>query len=152
MRLNGNLLIEILPLRDLYIQYREHKRLKVFVHKGRTCVTCGREGKLLLISVDKAGGRHVDLYTDDFVLMTVDHIFPRSQARKAGWGKRAIESLKNKQPMCSPCNGAKGNKMITNEQHREVRASKNQRRTGLEIIRQMVYNENIFNKNIEGLV
>ena len=84
--------------------------------------------------------------------MTVDHIFPRSQARKAGWGKRAIESLKNKQPMCSPCNGAKGNKMITNEQHREVRASKNQRRTGLEIIRQMVYNENIFNKNIEGLV
>lgn len=152
MILNGRILTDILPLRDLYTDYRTHKRLQVFVHKGRECVTCDRVGTLLLVTVDKGGQRHVDLYTDDFVMMTVDHIMPKAQAKRLGWGKKATEKLRNKQPMCSPCNGSKGCKIITNEKHSRKRAGKSQPQMGVEIIRKMVYNESIFNRNLEGVV
>lgn len=156
MVINGRLLIEVLPLRDLYTDYRSHKRLQVFVHKGRECATCDRVGTLLLVTEDKGGQRHVDLYTDDFVMMTVDHIMPKSQGKKLGWSRRAIEKLRNKQCMCSPCNGAKGSKIITNERlaqsQRDKRKHQSQSPKGVEIIRKLVYNENIFNRNLEGVI
>lgn len=155
MILDGRVLIEIIPLCELYTTHRGNRRLMVFVHKGRRCVICEREGVLLLRTKDIKGGReHVDLYTEDFVLMTVDHIVPKAQARKIGWSRETIERLTNKQPMCTCCNGHKGDKLITNDEYKEIRLRNGYpaKRTGIEIIRQLVHNENIFNRNLEGVV
>lgn len=146
MILNGKLLVEVLPLADLYTVYREHRRLKVFVHKGRKCVQCNREGVFLLITKDMNGKKpryHVDLYTKDFVLMTVDHITPKYIAKKAGWSKRAIEALKNKQTMCTGCNGKKGHS--TREL---VQKPTPPLRRGLGAIWDLVNNQNIFNTEL----
>lgn len=142
MILNGRTLIEILPLVELYTVFDEHHRLETFVHKGRECVTCGREGVLLLVTVEKNGKRHVDLYTEDFVLMTVDHELPKA--------KGGLDILSNKQPMCEPCNHAKGSQLISNEQHalNRLRNGRPQLRTGVEVIRSLVHNEGIFNKTL----
>lgn len=102
--------VEILRFQDLYSVYSGHTRLGVFVKLGRVCATCGREGNVLLASTDRGGGRHIDLYADH-VLMTVDHIIPRSVAKRWGWATASIESLDNKQPMCQPCNGKKADKI-----------------------------------------
>lgn len=116
MILYSKVLTTVFPLADLYTVFREHRRLKVFVHKGRTCVSCGREGVLLLETVGVNGDRHVDLYTEDFIMITVDHIMPKKEARRAGWEREEIESLDNKQPMCDPCNNKKGHKILTVEE------------------------------------
>jgi 5-methylcytosine-specific restriction endonuclease McrA len=154
MTLNGRTLTEILPLSDLYTVHREHHRLTVFVNKGRKCVICDREGTLLLTVVDKGGGVHIDLYTDDFVLMTVDHVVPRKVAKELGWTKEQTEDLLNKQPMCDPCNNKKGSSTICNDELKEVRLKNGypRRLSGIEVIRQLVHNESIFNKNLEGVV
>lgn len=153
MILNGKTLIEILPLSDLYTVYQEHHRLTVFVNKGRGCVVCGREGVLLLKTQEiKGNGIHVDLYTDDFVLMTVDHIVPKKIGKQLGWTKEQIESLLNKQPMCDPCNNHKGHQNVTAEEQRGLLTVEPKRRTGCEIIRELVFNEGIFNKSLEGVV
>ena len=150
MILNGRQLTEILALNDLYTDYGGHKRLKVFVKKGRKCIICDREGVLLLVTVGTSGDRHVDLYTDDFVLMTVDHTLPKSIARKLGWTKSEIEALDNKQPMCEPCNRGKGNKTISDEEYREQRQKhgRPKRAEGVEVIRKLVYNQGIFNRSL----
>jgi hypothetical protein len=152
--LNGKTLIEILPLKDLYTVYKDHHRLTVFANKGRKCVICDREGVLLLVREDKGDELHVDLYTDDFVLMTVDHIVPKKIARQMGWTFEQIEDLLNKQPMCDPCNGKKSDKLITNEQFKERRLKNGypQKIKGVEIIRQLVHNEGIFSKSLEGVI
>lgn len=150
MILNGNELIEVLPLSELYKVHNRHERLKVFAQKGRECVICGREGVLLLRTLDKGGGRHIDLYTEDFVLITVDHIVPKKVGKALGWTRSQREALSNKQPMCSPCNGIKGHSEETNDEFRE-RVVKNgypRKVTGVEVIRKLVYNENIFNRSL----
>lgn len=156
MILNGNTLVEILPLKELYTVYQDHHRLTVFVQKGRRCVICGREGTLLLATQEIHGKRnklHVDLYTDDFILMTVDHIVPKTIGHKMGWTRAQIEDILNKQPMCDPCNNKKGGKPVTNEEFKErrLRYGYPQSIAGIEIIRQLVDNENIFSKNLEGI-
>lgn len=148
MVLNGNTLTTILPLSDLYTRYANHKRLKIFCIKGRECVTCERVGTLLLITEGADGGIHIDLYTDDFILMTVDHIVPKKVGRELGWTKRQIEDILNKQPMCQPCNSSKGHKHITNEQFKKRIFQRPRLRGGTEVIRQLVGNSNIFNKEL----
>ena len=146
MILNGRLLVEVLPLADLYTVYREHKRLKVFVHKGRECVQCHREGVFLLITKELKGKRpqyHVDLYTKDFILMTVDHITPRYICKQAGWSRQAIERLTNKQTMCTGCNNKKGHST-----RGIVEKPTPPLRTGLGAIWQLVNNQNVFNTEI----
>lgn len=96
MKIHGAELIEILPLKDLYTVYDEHHRLTVFVNKGRECVTCDREGIFLLKTQHKDGSIHVDLYTKDFIMMTVDHTTPKYLAKQMGWTLEQIESLDNK--------------------------------------------------------
>ena len=92
--------VKILPIEDLQTKYSRHKRLKTFAQKGLKCVNCDREGKYLIAAKDKSGSIHIDLYTKDFELMTVDHIKPK-------WlgGTYDIENL---DPMCSFCNTEKG--------------------------------------------
>lgn len=105
---------------------------------------------MLLVTVDKGGGKHVDLYTDDFVLMTVDHTIPKKQAREMGWTRKQIEDLTNKQPMCIACNNKKGHKLVTDEEYKEQRLRNGypQRITGVEVIRELVYNQGIFNREL----
>lgn len=153
MILYSKVLTTVFPLADLYTTFREHRRLKVFAHKGRCCVACGREGVLLLETVGKDGDRHVDLYTEDFIMITVDHIMPKKEARRAGWKREQIESLDNKQPMCDPCNNKKGHKILSVEDMDDLRA-----RNGVpqKIVRPGAIFElaksNLFNKELPSYV
>lgn len=150
MNLNGNQLIEVLPLKELYAVHQRHDRLKVFAQKGRECVICDREGVLLLVTLDKGGGRHIDLYTEDFVLITVDHIVPKKIGKMLGWTRSQREALSNKQPMCLPCNNKKGHSTESNEEFKErvVTNGYPQVRKGVEVIWQLVHNSNIFNREL----
>jgi 5-methylcytosine-specific restriction endonuclease McrA len=96
---------ELLDLAQLDTKYATHRRLRVFHHKGRKCVKtgCSKEGIYLIKAKNHAGGFHVDLYTADFELMTIDHIQPKS--------KGGNDSLENLQPMCHTCNAHKADKV-----------------------------------------
>jgi len=96
--------VEERPLSDLHL-WKEHRRLKVFFYKGFECANpfCDNVGTRLICGKDFGGGLHWDIYTDDLILMTVDHIL----ARANGGG----EELENKQPMCSCCNSKKSDKV-----------------------------------------
>lgn len=144
-------LLEIIPLAELYTTYKDHERLTVFANKGRECVSCDRVGTFIILSRETSdnkqsrrrksvGWEHVDLYTDDFVLMTVDHITPKSVGKALEWSESEIESLDNKQTMCDPCNSKKGHKLITNEELAQQRKNAKPRLAGVEIIRQLVDN------------
>lgn len=146
MILNGNKLLEFLPLVELYTTYKDHERLQVFALKGRKCVTCYRTGTLLVVSTElkgkRAGEVHIDLVTDDFVLMTVDHVNPISIS--------GDDTIDNKQPMCLPCNESKGCKQITNEQLALNRKNARPMLAGIEIIRQLVPNIHRLNGDLAG--
>lgn len=80
--------------------FSSHPRLRVFYHKGTTCVTCGKIGTRL-IQGEGRGRNHWDIYTDDLYPLTVDHIIPKSLG--------GSDDLDNLQPMCAGCNFKKGN-------------------------------------------
>ena len=90
-----------------YRVYTRSLRYKTFIEKGYKCVCCGRVGTHYVLEQDVAQNSHrahFNLYSDDNILMTKDHILPRSKG-----GKDDIENL---QTMCQICNTAKGNKII----------------------------------------
>lgn len=152
MRLpHGKELLAFLPMSDLYTEFAEHERLSVFAAKGCVCVACGRVGTLLALGRETGENKytrkrgstrrvHLDLYTDDFVLMTVDHIIPKAICKSMGWTERETESIDNKQPMCDPCNGSKSSKLLSVEEMRERRRNTNIPRTGIEVVRKLVPN------------
>lgn len=80
-------------------KFKDHHRLKVFYEKGTKCVCCGIEGTQLALGVGR-GQKHIDVYTDDFYPLTVDHIIPKSLG--------GTDHPDNLQPMCCLCNWAKG--------------------------------------------
>jgi 5-methylcytosine-specific restriction endonuclease McrA len=96
----GYQIIEKLPLSKLE-DYKDHRRLQTFYHKGCTCVKCGLTGTFLGVGLDKQGNKHIDLYSDDMTPLTIDHIIPKSKGGK--------NHISNYQPMCRPCNTDKGN-------------------------------------------
>lgn len=97
--------MEMLSLELLDTKYKTHRRLRVFHHHGTKCShpTCQKEGTYLIKALNTSGGVHVDLYTDEFELMTIDHIVPKSKG-----GSNLIENL---QPMCNTCNAQKADKL-----------------------------------------
>ena len=97
--LNGNIVEDIEGIAELE-NYNMHHRLRVFYEKGLRCVQCGKEGKTLIHSRDIGGNRHIDVFTETFELMTIDHILPKSKG-----GRTYIDNL---QPMCQSCNSRKG--------------------------------------------
>lgn len=101
---HGTTFVAELNFNELF-EYTEHRRLSVFCAKGTVCVCCSIEGTRFIVSVDNGGAVHYDVYTDDYSLMTVDHVIPLS-----GGGEDEIE---NKIPMCSDCNFIKGSRDIT---------------------------------------
>lgn len=85
-------------------QYKHRVRMLTFLEKKPICVNCGKEGKYIIHGQDTHGRPtiHIDVYTEDFELMTCDHIIPKSKG-----GLKVIENL---QPMCNTCNHSKGDK------------------------------------------
>ena len=80
-------------------------RLRTFIEKGTTCVRCGLQASYLSLEITEpqAKSPHLNLYgvkDGKEILFTRDHILPRF------WG--GSNSLDNSQPMCFPCNYAKG--------------------------------------------
>lgn len=104
-------LVEELPFEQLYTKYADHKRLGVFAQKGCGCSVpgCTKVATRLIITQERTKKGvllpkfHVDLYTDDYQLMNVDHHHPKS--------KGGPDSMKNKNPMCYRHNIMKGAKM-----------------------------------------
>jgi hypothetical protein len=94
-------LIEEVSIKELHTRFSTHPRLSVFAQKGCVCVNCGKVGTRLLKGVDRGGNHHWDLYTDDLLPITVDHIIPKSLGGE--------NHMDNYQPMCAPCNFRKGN-------------------------------------------
>lgn len=79
-------------------------RYQVFYNKGIKCPDCGRKGAYFTLDADSNNGknsliRHFNLYSEDGVLMTKDHIIPKSKGGK--------NILSNYQPMCTICNAKK---------------------------------------------
>lgn len=105
----GHKLVKIMPMSTL-VKYQRHKRLGVFYHKGLRCVCCGVKGVHLVQARDKGGRKHVDIYTADWTLMTVDHDKPRALGGDNG--------IANKQPMCMYCNSIKAARVLTVRQLR----------------------------------
>ena len=99
---------EFLDFEKLNTAFKNHKRLRVFHAHGTRCANpgCGKEGIHLIKAANNQNGFHIDVYTKDFEMMTIDHILPRSLG-----GSNAIENL---QPMCNTCNHKKGNKVDAN--------------------------------------
>lgn len=84
--------------------YTTSLRYKTFIEKGYTCVCCGRVGAYYALEKSKGNNQkraHFNLYSNDDVLMTKDHILPRS--------KGGADCIENMQTMCTDCNSAKGN-------------------------------------------
>ena len=86
---------------------RTSQRLLLF-RENHICVDCGIEGNLFVLeSHHKGETPHMNLYAVDadgkMVLMTKDHIFPRS--------KGGLNVMENYQTMCQICNANKGDRM-----------------------------------------
>lgn len=104
----GTLFVRELPLSKIFTGFgASHRRLRVFHHKGLACVNpcCSNVGTRLIESIDAQGGLHVDLFTDDLMLMNIDHIIARARG--------GTNDLENLQPMCRLCNTAKGHADVT---------------------------------------
>ena len=86
-----------------YDVYTTSLRYKTFIEKGYKCVCCGRTGAYY--ALEKSHGSnakraHFNLYSNDDVLMTKDHILPKS--------KGGADRIENMQTMCAICNSEKG--------------------------------------------
>jgi 5-methylcytosine-specific restriction endonuclease McrA len=83
-------------------------RMRTFKHKGCRCASCGIEGTVFMKDRHTPEERwHFNLYAEkddgEMVMMTKDHIMPRS--------KGGSNALRNMQTMCLTCNQEKADKV-----------------------------------------
>ncbi len=82
-------------------------RLQTF-KRSTTCVACGIKGELFSLERNGNPGYHFNMYGrnqyKDLVLMTKDHIIPKS--------KGGSDNLENMQTMCTKCNTKKADKIL----------------------------------------
>ena len=90
---------------DGHVVNMNRDNLKVFF-RSHTCVKCGIEGQYFAMESTGNDNPHFNLYAlkdGKEVLMTKDHIIPRSRNGK--------DIMSNFQTMCITCNQEKGNKI-----------------------------------------
>jgi hypothetical protein len=80
-------------------RFNRKKAIAILANQNTTCVCCGVIGSKFCLGEDNSGGKHWDLYTDDDIALTIDHILP-----KARGGTNHISNL---QIMCLECNNLK---------------------------------------------
>lgn len=99
--IGGVIIKELDIIKDLP-KFISHRRLKVFNYKGLECSNpkCKKKGHYFLMTTQN-GGIHLDIYTKNLELMTVDHIIPKSKG-----GPMTLDNLR---PMCRTCNSRRGN-------------------------------------------
>jgi hypothetical protein len=89
-------------------------RLLTYKVKGVCCVDCGLRGQYFALETGWTGPEdwHINFYAvkGGEVMMTRDHIVPKA------WG--GADTVENSQPMCSPCNGRKGDKFAGSNKNR----------------------------------
>lgn len=89
---------------DGYNVYARSLRYMTFYQKGTKCVCCGCKGSYFKLDGDpNSKRRHFNLYSDDGMLMTKDHIIPKSLG--------GVDEISNLQTMCKECNERKGNRV-----------------------------------------
>jgi 5-methylcytosine-specific restriction endonuclease McrA len=84
-------------------------RLKL-ISNTQVCACCGLKGTYFCLDVN-CGSPHINLYAYGDVLMTLDHIIPKS--------KGGTKHEKNIQLLCCNCNNIKGNHIISLEKLRK---------------------------------
>lgn len=92
---------------DGYKVRRISLRYMTFYQKGTDCVCCGRKGSYFLLEEGNKHNperKHFNLYTEDGILLTKDHIIPKS--------KNGKNNVDNMQTMCIICNQKKKDKII----------------------------------------
>lgn len=82
------------------------KRLRTYVVSGYDCINpkCDNVGEFFSLEKhrrDKSTKQHWNLRTRSGLMMTSDHVIPKS--------KGGSNSVMNRLPMCERCNGAKSN-------------------------------------------
>ena len=82
-----------------YSVYGNSQRYKLF-SENPTCVVCGRTISYALLTTGKGNRAHFNFFSTDDVLMTKDHIVPKSLG--------GSDLMDNYQTMCSICNTKKG--------------------------------------------
>ena len=93
---------------DGYHVYVDSWRYRTFYQKGTKCACCGKEGKYFKLHPDSSNAEraHFNLYSEDGMLLTKDHIIPKSLS-----GKDCIDNF---QTYCEECNRNKGNTLPEN--------------------------------------
>ena len=78
-------------------------RMRVFHTHGPVCKCCGEEGAYFAVErpfhSTNASEWHFNLYSERGVMLTFDHVHPKS--------KGGLNHLSNAQTLCYPCNQAK---------------------------------------------
>ncbi len=101
-----------------YIVKMDSDRYQTF-SKSLECVACGLSGSLFLLEREhnhEPDIGHFNLYAvenNSLILMTKDHIVPRSKGGK--------NSIKNYQTMCEICNSIKKAKELNNNEIKQMR-------------------------------
>jgi len=96
--------VRLHEMEELFSTYLNHRRMRVFANKGLKCEYCEKSGIYLISAVDKFGSIHIDIYTNNFELMTVDHVIPKCRG--------GDDNLLNLVPCCETCNKKKGGKLL----------------------------------------
>lgn len=84
---------------------RLNTRMKRLIKLGPTCLFCAKQAKYIVYGKPTWAQKHevTDLYTEDFIPLTIDHIHPTSRG--------GTNAVKNIQCLCYSCNSNKGNKI-----------------------------------------
>ena len=98
--------IRMHDINELYSTFLNHRRLRVFALKGLKCAYCEKRGIYLIEAYSKAGSIHIDIYTAEFELMTIDHVIPKSRGGHP-------TDINNLVPCCNTCNTKKGSKIFS---------------------------------------